>query len=201
MSSDHDDARHGAPSAPDAWDPADGPAPSADELRDAGTLARALEARPASASASAESTRDAADAAVRDVLETALRARAVFADPADTRAREASRTAAKRAVDEVIAQRNAARFLSGRGRWLAIAAAGVFALGGAGLVSARVRMDGRHAAPLDEGRGISRPVGVDVFTEPLPERPGARVMDRLADARMRAYRDRVLLYGSARRAR
>lgn len=199
MSSDHDDARHGAPSAPDAWDPADGPAPSADELRDAGTLASALDA-PVSIT-SAKGARDAADATVRDALETALRARAAYADPADAKAREAARVAAKRAVDEVIAQRNAARFLSGRGRWLAIAAAGVFALGGAGLLSARARMDGRQAAPLDDGPGISRPVGSDVFTEPLPERPGARVMDRLADARMRAYRDRVLLHGSARRAR
>ena len=86
-----------------------------------------------------------------------------------------------------------------RGPW--IAAAGVFAVSGAGLLSTRVKSDASRPMALDEGPGISRPAGADVFDAPLPERPGARVMDRLADARMRAYRDRVLLYGAARRAR
>ncbi len=188
MSSDRheDDARR----ALDAWDPADGPEPSADELREAGALASALDA--------GVSRREAAQAAVRDALEMALRARAAHGEGA---APGAVRAAAGRAVGDVMEQRRAARFLSGRGRWLAIAAAGVFAVSGAGLLSTRVKSDASRPTALDEGPGISRPAGADVFDAPLPERPGARVMDRLADARMRAYRDRVLLYGAARRAR
>lgn len=187
MSSEHDDGKP-TPLAPDAWNPLDGPEPSADELREAQALADAL-AHPPSRS-------EALDVPLRGALEVALRARATQ-PAADATAEPKRGRVVEGAVRDALAQRRAARFLDGRGRWLAVAAAGVFAVGGAGLLGLRAQRD----VAIDEGPGISRPVGADVFDAPLPERPGARVMDRLADARMREYRDRVLFYGSPRARR
>jgi hypothetical protein len=167
-------------SPPEHWNPDDGPPPTDEERAEARALAEAL------VDASPAHRRDR-DPDLDALVDVALRVRATaHPDPP-----EKIRATAHAAVEHAVTHAGQ-RWYRARWRWLALVAAAVVGVGGAQLALFR---DGDD----DGGAPISHPA-TDVFTQPVGEHAGSDPIDRIADSRMRAWRDGMLHARGGRRS-
>jgi hypothetical protein len=161
----------------DEWNPDDGPPPDEREREDA----RALEVAMGE---SAQARKKRGDADLDAIIDTALRVRATAHPDA-----ERTRSIAAEAVDYAITHAGQ-RWYRTRWRWLALVAAAVLGVGGIQLTVFR--------SPVEEQVPVISHAGGDVLRAPVPDDARSSVIDRLADARMHAYRD--VLFHAGRRS-
>ncbi len=163
-------------SSNDEWNPDDGPPPDERERDDARVLGEAM-------GESTEARKKRGDADLDGLVDTALRVRATAHPDA-----ERTKAVAMSAVDYAVTHAGQ-RWYRSRWRWLALVAAAVLGVGGIQLAVFRGTTE--ESIPV-----ITHSAG-DVLRAPLPDDAHSAPIDRLADARMRAYRD-VLLHAGRR---